>query len=75
MKPDPPVRPDKLCIVCQGERGRLPNAITQRNKAELKRNLAKDPFCSTTCARRWHSTTLVGQPEKAPPADLEWSHA
>jgi hypothetical protein len=75
MKPDPPVRPDKLCIVCQGERGRLPKAITQRAKTELKRELAKDPFCSNKCARDWHGTGLKTFPQKGAPADLDWSHA
>jgi hypothetical protein len=76
MKPDPPIRKDQRCTVCKGIRGRIPKTITQRKKADLIIELAADPFCSTTCARRWHSTTLVvGQPEKAPPADMSWTHA
>lgn len=75
MKPDPPVREDGRCVVCLGKRGRLPKVVTQRAKAILQRELALDPFCSTVCARKWHLTEIKGQPDKAPPSDIEWSHA
>jgi hypothetical protein len=75
VREDPPIRTDGRCVVCGGVRGRLPKQVTQRAKAILKRELAGDPFCSTVCARKWHRTTLDGQASKAPPADLEWSHA
>lgn len=72
--PDPPVRGDGRCAHCGGQRGRLPKAITQRNKAILARELELDPFCSTVCCRSWHGTELDRHPQKPPPADLEWSH-
>lgn len=74
-RPDPPVRSDGRCVICHGPRGRLPKTATQRTKTTLAQELANDPFCSSPCCGIWHGTQLTGQPEKAPPADLEWSHA
>jgi len=40
-RPDPPVRKNGRCAVCNGQRPAL--AILQN-----------DPFCSNTCCRVWH---------------------
>lgn len=73
-RPDPPVRSDGRCVICHGPRGRLPKTATQRAKAILAKELALDPFDRTECCREWFGTQLAGQPEKAPPSDMEWSH-
>jgi len=55
---DPPVRADKRCHVCKGPRGRIPKTLVKRTAAELVSALAADPFCSATCARVFHGTSL-----------------
>ena len=45
---DPPVRRDKKCVVCGGERKILDNPIYP---------VEEDPFCSTKCCREWWGTS------------------
>jgi hypothetical protein len=44
---DPPVRRDKGCVVCKGERKMLedPKGIYR---------VDRDPFCSTTCCKAYY---------------------
>lgn len=73
---DPPIRPDKLCAQCGGERGtRLPKVATKRNRAELIKHLAGDAFCSAQCARLWHGVDVAEQPAKVNKiAERAWAH-
>jgi len=43
-KPDPPVKSNGRCVVCDEERP--PVAVKQY-----------DPFCSASCAKRWHKVS------------------
>lgn len=71
---DPPIRSDERCAQCGGRRlARLPKVITQRSRAELLDNLAKDPFCSAVCARAYYGIDLKEQHTKAHDEDHEWA--
>jgi hypothetical protein len=50
-RPDPPVRPDKLCYVCLGPRP-IPKGTWARADAET------DAFCSVGCCRAFHGCSL-----------------
>ena len=51
------------------------NGAFAHMNAQLE-EFATDPFCSSPCARKWHGTGLaVDHSEKAPAADLDWTHA
>lgn len=54
IRPDPPVRRDGCCVVCKKPRKR---PATRYGLAEYE----TDPFCSTTCARAWHSNPLAAK--------------
>lgn len=49
---DPPVRPDGRCAVCPKLRDPAQSSRYARHEAAL------DPFCSATCARVFHGTSL-----------------
>lgn len=58
MIADPPVREDGQCVTCLGPRGAIPKTLVNRTARDLKRALATDPFCSSTCARAYYGTSL-----------------
>lgn len=47
IKPDPKIRKDGLCVVCE-----KPIEVSPRKG--INPALYLDPFCSGTCARVWH---------------------
>jgi hypothetical protein len=58
MIADPPVRPDGRCHTCRGPLGQIPKTLVNRTARDLAEQLAGDPFCSSTCARSFHGTSL-----------------
>jgi hypothetical protein len=52
VRADPPIRRDGRCSVCAKPRKK---PATSYGRDEY----ARDPFCSTKCARKWHGTTLA----------------
>jgi hypothetical protein len=73
MTIDPPVREDGRCYVCLKPRGVIPKTLVKRTAADLAKQLANDPFCSSTCARRYHGTTLPQLPSG--PRKPKWAVA
>lgn len=61
---DPPVREDGLCLVCLGARHPERSARYAKGIAEL------DAFCSSTCSRAWHGTSLPASTEYGRPRRL-----
>lgn len=54
MKPDPPIRRDGRCAVCEQSR-LLPKGKAPRHKDPTwQKERQRDPFCSNKCARKWH---------------------
>lgn len=51
IRPDPPVRKDKKCVVCRGDRD------PSRSRKYGQDVAADDPFCSTACCKAWHGTS------------------
>jgi hypothetical protein len=62
---DPPMRADGLCAVCLGPRH------PERAARYAREIAAMDPFCSSTCARAWHGTSLPASTEYGRPRRLE----
>jgi len=61
MRADPPVRADGRCAMPGCRKQRKPPA-TNYGRVEYLR----DPWCSTTCCRKFHGTSLaLSQPSKA----------
>ncbi len=54
LKDDPPVREDGLCALSSCRKPRKPERSKRYGGAEA----ARDPFCSTECARIWHGCPL-----------------
>ena len=54
MKADPRVRKDNLCAQC-GKPRKMPK---NRQKGVDPTVYARDPFCSSVCARAWHDNPL-----------------
>lgn len=56
---DPSPRTDGRCAVCRQPRGRtIPKTLSKTGQANLRANLAHDPFCSAACCRSWHSVDI-----------------
>ena len=51
-KADPEMRADNKCAVCR--RVRKPPATNYGRE-----DWYRDPFCSSSCARKWHGTTVA----------------
>lgn len=49
---DPPARPDGLCVVC------LQPRRPERSRRYARDIAEREPFCSTDCARAWHTNPL-----------------
>lgn len=58
MIADPSVCADGRCHVCGGPRGAIPKTLVKHSARDLREALARDPFCSSTCARRFYGTSL-----------------
>src|SRR5262245_48295450 len=62
MRRDPRVRKDNLCVQCMKPR----RTVTREMRQYAGDQIERDPFCSSTCCRAWHGTSLA-PPAKAPP--------
>lgn len=56
---DAHVREDGRCLTCLGPRGRIPKTLVKRTARDLLRELERDPFCSSRCARAYYGTQLA----------------
>lgn len=56
MKSDPPVRADGKCAVCKKRRKETERRTDLTGWLDI---LAADPFCSTTCCKRFHKCEVT----------------
>lgn len=58
MIPTPAPREDGRCLTCLGPRCLTPTKLVKRTAGEMQAMLEADPFCSSTCARKFYGTEL-----------------
>jgi hypothetical protein len=61
LSPDPPVRPDGRCALCEEPK---PTANAPSLRANHLAQLAADPFCSAICARTYHRVDGTSEDEQ-----------